>query len=97
MQAQLDDATQACKDSAGQITNSTVRSAAEAACDQLDSSLSKQIATAAQQSKGDLAKALDDLAAQCRQTAGSLSAGQDVVNSFCDAIAASSSSVSGSG
>lgn len=97
LQAKLDDATQSCMDAAGQISNSTAQSAAKAACDQLNSSLAKDITSAADQAKGNLSKALDNLAADCRKSASNLPAGQDVANSFCDAISASSSSVSGSG
>lgn len=97
LQAKLDDATQSCKDTAAQIGNATLQSAAEAACDQLSSSLAQDIASSADQAKGNLGEALDNLAADCHKQAQSLSVGQDVVGSFCDALSSSAGSVSGSG
>jgi hypothetical protein len=97
LQSKLDDATQSCKEAAGKLSNSTAQGAAEAACEQLNSSLSKDIASAADEAKGNLGQALDDLAADCRKSAADLPAGQDVAGSFCDAISASAGSVSGSG
>ncbi len=52
---------------------------------------------AADEAKGDLGEALDNLAADCRKAAAKLPAGQDVANSFCDAISASAGSVPGDG
>ena len=96
LQAKLDDATQACTDAAGQLSNSTVQSAGQAACDQLNSSLANDIASAADSAKGDVSEALDNLAKQCSQSVSSLPTGaQDVANSFCDSISASAGSVSG--
>lgn len=65
LQAKLDDATQACTDAVGQISNSTLQSAAQAACDQLNSELAKDITSAADSAKGDVSKALDNMAKQC--------------------------------
>ncbi|MFN8150221.1 MAG: hypothetical protein U0R24_03705 [Solirubrobacterales bacterium] len=95
LQARLDDAAQSCTDAAGQISNSTLKGAAEAACDQLKSSLADDIASAADDAKGNASAALDNLAADCREAAGNLPAGGDIASSFCDAISASSDSVSG--
>lgn len=97
LQAKLDDATQSCKDAAGKIANATLQSAALSACDQLSSSLAQEIASAADQAKGNLSQALDNLAADCRKRAQSLSVGQGVVGSFCDALSASSGSVTTGG
>lgn len=95
LQARLDDAAQSCTDAAGEISNSTLKGAAEAACDQLKSSLADDIASATDDAKGNAGAALDNLAADCREAAGNLPAGGDIASSFCDAISASSDSVSG--
>lgn len=97
LQARLDEATQSCKDAAAKLGNATLQSAAESACDQLSSSLAQEIASSADQARGNLGKALDNLAADCRKQAQGLPAGQDVVGAFCDALSASSGSVSGEG
>ncbi len=97
LQASLADATEACKQAAGQISNSTAQDAAEKACDQLNSSLSEDIASAADEAKGNVGEALDNLASDCKQAAGNLPGGGNVANSFCEAISASAGSVSGSG
>lgn len=97
LQAKLDDATQSCRDAAAKIGNATLQSAADTACDQLSSSLADEVASAADQARGNLGEALDDLAADCRKQAESLSVGQGVVGSFCDALSASSGSVSDGG
>lgn len=97
LQAKLDDAKQSCLDAAGKISNSTAQSAAQAACEQLSSSLAKDITSAAEQAKGNLSKALDNLASDCREAAKGLPGGGGVASSFCDAISASSGSVSGNG
>ena len=96
LQAKLDDAATACTDAAGQISNTTLQDAANSACQQLSSDISKDIAKAADSARGDLSKALDNLAADCQKSASKLSAGQDIASSFCDAISASASSVSSS-
>lgn len=48
--------------------------------------------SAADQAKGDLSKALDNLASDCQKSASKLQAGQAVASSFCDAISASAGS-----
>lgn len=97
LQTSLADATDACKQAAGQISNSTAQSAAEKACEQLNSSLSQDISSAAEEAKGDVGEALNNLAADCRKAAGNLPTAGNVADSFCEAISASAGSVSGSG
>lgn len=94
LQSKLADASSSCNDAAASISNSTLQSAAKAACDQLNTELAKDITNASDSAKGNLSEALDNLASECDQTVSSLPVGQDVANSFCSSISASSGAAS---
>lgn len=94
LQSKLADATSSCIDAATKISNPTLQSAAKAACNQLNSELGKNITSASDSANGNLSKGLDNLASKCKQKVQGLPAGQDVANSFCSSISASSDAVS---
>ena len=93
LQSKLADASSACNDAAASISNSTLQSAAKAACSQLDTELAKEITSASDSAKGNLSDALDNLASDCKEKVSGLKAIEGVADSFCSAIAASSDAV----
>jgi hypothetical protein len=88
LQTVLDDALESCRNRADQISNATLSNAAAAACDQLDTDLSRQLAGAASEAKGDVNAALENLARECSKRAAQLSAGQDAALQVCNDLLA---------
>ncbi len=88
LQTALDDALESCRSGADQISNDTLSNAAAAACDQLDTDLSRQLADAASKAKGDVNDALANLASECRKGAAQLSAGKDTALQLCNELLA---------
>ncbi|MGB0120109.1 MAG: hypothetical protein WBP55_04045 [Solirubrobacterales bacterium] len=96
LQSKLTEVTGTCTDSAESISNSTLQSAAKAACEQLNTELAKDITSASDSAKGNLSDALSTMASDCKDKVSGLPAGQDIANSFCSSLSASSDAVSSS-
>ena len=79
---------ESCSNQADQISNDTLSNAAAAACDQLDTDLSQQLADAASEAQGDVNVALENLANECQKTAEQLSAGKDTALELCNELLA---------